>query len=131
MRKFVAVVVLLTLAFAAGAEDKKEEKGKVDKAKLVGKWTFVKTDAEKGPPEGVTIKLEFVKDGKYTFSYTAKEKENKVEGTYTVEGDQLTTVMKRGDKESKNVRTIKELTDKKLVLVSKRGDKTETTEFKK
>jgi uncharacterized protein (TIGR03066 family) len=138
MRLFTAASVLLALAFAVGAaEDKKEEKdkkdkaSKIDKAKLVGTWTFVKSDSEKPIPEGLTLKIEFTKDGKFTFTASIKDKESKSDGTYTVDGDQLTTVTKRKDKDAKEVLTIKELTDKKLVVSGKKGDKTETMEFKK
>jgi len=132
MRKSaVAVVALLALAFAVQAEDKKEEKGKVDKAKLVGTWTFVKTDSEKAPPEGATITFEFTKDGKLNVAFKVMDSEFKVGGTYKVDGDKLEFALKMGNKENKETMTIKELTDKKLVWVSKKGDKTETTEFKK
>jgi uncharacterized protein (TIGR03066 family) len=132
MRLFTAAVVLLALAFAAQADEKKEEKkGKIDKAKLVGTWTFVKSDSDKPIPEGLTLKIEFTKDGKFSFIANFKDKESKSDGTYTVDGDKLNTVMKRKDKESKDVLTIKELTDKKLVVSKKEGDKTETMEFKK
>jgi uncharacterized protein (TIGR03066 family) len=107
-------------------------KGKIDKDKLVGTWTFVKTSAEKGPPEGVEIKVTFTKDGKVSSTVNLKDETRKQEGTYSVKGNQLTTVMKGpGDKEQKETLTIKELTGKKLVIEEKRGGKAVTSEWKK
>jgi uncharacterized protein (TIGR03066 family) len=134
MRLFsAAFAVLLALAFAAQAEDKKEEKkGKIDKAKLVGTWTFVKTDALDAPPKGSTLKVEFTKDGKMNVTLTFNDRDHKMSGTYKVDGDKLTTTLKGPKtKEKTETSTIKELTDKKLVLLDKKGDKTETTEFEK
>jgi uncharacterized protein (TIGR03066 family) len=55
---------------------------------------------------------------------------HKVTGTWSLKGDQLTTVLTIGDDEDKHTVTIKELTDKKLVTVEKKGGET-VTEFKK
>jgi uncharacterized protein (TIGR03066 family) len=78
------------------------------------------------------IKVTFVKDGKMNIAMTFMGKTNKLEGTWTLKGDQLTTVQKGpGGKEKKETMTIKELTDKKFVTAEKEGDKTVSTEFKK
>jgi uncharacterized protein (TIGR03066 family) len=116
-------------------------KGKIDvvlvdlvmKDKLVGTWTFVKaTPKEEAPPEGAEVKVTFTKDGKMTMMMKVKDKTDKQEGSYTVKGDQLATVMKGpGGTERKETLTIKELTDKKLVIDATRGGKTATTEWKK
>jgi uncharacterized protein (TIGR03066 family) len=126
----VALAGWLLLAVASVGVAQKESK--IDKAKLVGTWTFVKTDAKDGPPPGSVVKLEFTKDGKVNLSFTLKDKTQKASGTYTVKGDELTTVLKEpGDREKTDKVTIKELTDKKLVTVHKVAGKTETSEFKK
>jgi len=110
-----------------------KEKAKIDKTKLIGTWTFVKSsDPKAAPPEGATAKVEFTKDGKVNMSFTVKDKTFKTSGTYTLKGDQLSVTMKGKDgKEKTETDTIKELTAKKLVMVEKKGDKTITTEFKK
>jgi uncharacterized protein (TIGR03066 family) len=143
-----AVAVLLALAFAAGADDKKDKKDdkkevkkddkkdkakatKIEKDKLIGVWTYVKTDAKDAPPEG-SVKVEFTKDGKLTVTSTVKDKDVKLSGAYKLDGDKLTITLKGPkDKEKTETSTITELTDKKLVIADKKGDKTETTELKK
>lgn len=122
----------LLLVSAASGQADKDKKTKIDKAKLVGTWTFVKTDSEKAPPPETVIKVEFTKDGKITLTQTVKDKTATVKGTYSVAGDQLTTLLKYdGEKDVKEVMTIKELTDKKFVTTEKKDGKLETTEFKK
>jgi uncharacterized protein (TIGR03066 family) len=109
-----------------------EGKAKIDKNKLVGTWTFVKTDDPKPPPSDAVIKVTFTKDGKISILFKVKDMEHKQSGTWSVKGDQLTTVLKGpGDKEEKDTVTIAELTDKKLVTKEKKKGKTITTEFKK
>jgi uncharacterized protein (TIGR03066 family) len=127
-----AVAVLLALAFAAGADDKKDKASKIDKSKLVGTWKFVKTDAEDAPPKGSKLQVEFTRDGKMTMTLTFLERDHKSTGTYKVDGDKITRTLK-GPKtrERTETATIKELTDKKLVILEKKGDKTATTEFEK
>jgi uncharacterized protein (TIGR03066 family) len=126
----VALVGCLLLAVASVAL---AGKGKIDKDKLVGTWTFAKaTPKEEAPPEGAEVKVTFTKDGKMTMTMTHEGKTRKQEGSYTVKGDQLATVLKGpGGKDRKETLTIKELTDKKLVIDATRGGKTATTEWKK
>jgi uncharacterized protein (TIGR03066 family) len=127
----VALVGCLLLAASSVALAGKE-KGKIDKAKLVGTWTLVKTTSKFAPPEGAVVKVTFTKDGKITMSMKAGDKAEKREGTYTVKGDQLLAAWKGpGDKETKETMTIKELTARKFVTDEKEGDRTVTTEFKK
>jgi uncharacterized protein (TIGR03066 family) len=127
LRAALAGCLLLAVGTAGLAQ-----KGKVDKAKLVGTWTFVKTTSKDAPPPGAALKVEFTKDGKVNATFTFKGKTNKATGTYTLKGDQLTTVMKGpGGKKKEETVTIKELTDKRLVTAEKEGGKTVTTEFKK
>lgn len=121
--------VLLSTASFALAQDKKD---KIDSAKLVGTWTFVKTTSKDGPPEDSTTKVEFTKDGKVNVVITYMKKDFKQSGSYKVEGNKLTTVMKDDKgKDKTEVAVIKELTDKKLVTEEKEGGKTVSTEFKK
>jgi len=128
----LALVGCLLLAAAnVGLAQKKEKK--IDKAKLVGTWTFVKSsDPKAAPPPGSEAKVEFTKDGKVNMSIKIMDKTLKMSGTYKLKGDQLSVTMKNPKGEEKTeTDTIKELTDKKLVMSEKKGDKTITTEFKK
>jgi len=133
------VCILLTGALFAlsaglsGAAQGKAEKAKIDKAKLVGTWAFVKTDSKDAPPPGATLTLEFTRDGKYHLTSGFKGKSFKASGTYSVTGDQLTTNLKGpGGKEKTETVTITELTDKKMVTTEKTKDGVvETTEFKR
>jgi uncharacterized protein (TIGR03066 family) len=126
-----ALVGCLLLAVASVGLAQKG-KSKIDKSKLVGKWTFVKTDSIKPPPKGAEMTVEFTKDGKVTMTFKLEDKTNSAGGTYSVKGDQLTTILKLGGgQERKETVTIKELTDKKFVTTEKEGDKTVTSEFKK
>jgi uncharacterized protein (TIGR03066 family) len=105
---------------------------KIDKDKLISTWTFVKTDDPKPPPPGTVIKIEFTKDGKVNMSTTFKKKTTKMTGTYTLNGDRVTTVFKGpGGKEEKDNATIVELTDRRLVVTTKSGGRTEKSEYKK
>src|SRR5436190_23108614 len=113
LRAALAGCLLLAVGSAGLAQ-----KGKIDKAKLVGTWAFVKTTAKRAPPPGATLQLEFTKDGKVNVTYTVKGKTSKGTGTYTLKGDQLTTAMvvpekedgKTVSKERKETVTITELT---------------------
>jgi hypothetical protein len=72
--------------------------------------------------------------GKITTSMTFKEPQEEQQGTYTVNGDQLILGSKGpGDEERKTTMTIKELTDKKLVLefVTAEDGKTATMELRR
>jgi uncharacterized protein (TIGR03066 family) len=126
LRLGLVVGLLLTVVSVGLAE---KEKAKIDKAKLIGTWTFVKTDAKEAPPG--TLKIEFTKDGKVNINHKVEDKTHKIVGTWSLKEDQLTTVLKIGKKDVKETITIKELTAKKLVTVEKKDDKVETTEFKK
>src|SRR5262249_26020589 len=92
------------------AEDKEAKK---DNAKLlVGTWEVTKS-FDKGPAVGATV--EFTKDGKVKVKAKVEDKDVYREGTYKVDGDKLTLVLKRDDKESKTIISIKKLSDKELV----------------
>ena len=89
----------------AWAEDTKVEK--IDTAKLVGRWDAQNTK------NGLVI--EFTKDGKTKSVFMSSPgKQIQVEGTYTVEGNKLITVVKSGDQEAKETLTVSKLTDTEL-----------------
>ena len=96
----------------AWAEDTKVEK--IDTAKLVGRWDAQNTK------NGLVI--EFTKDGKTKSVFMSSPgKQIQVEGTYTVEGNKLITVVKSGDQEAKETLTVTKLTDTELVGTTERG----------
>ena len=68
------LALLAGLALVIGVASAREEKPKIDKAKLIGTWTFVKTDSKKAPPEGADIKVRFTKDGKLNVIMKLDEK---------------------------------------------------------
>src|SRR5262249_24999686 len=125
-------VACCCLAVTVTAVSAQAEKGKIDKNKLPGTWTFVKTTSKDAPPPGTTMTIEFAKDGKMTIAVGYKGKSQKSSGTYSVKGDQLMTVQKGPDgKEKVDTVTITMLTDKKFVTREKEDGKMITTEFKK
>ena len=73
-----------------GSATGEEKKAKIDAAKLIGTWKLVKTDTQKALPNGVELKMEFMKDGKMNVTSRMNRKIEKASGTYSVNGDQLT-----------------------------------------
>jgi uncharacterized protein (TIGR03066 family) len=127
-----AVLAGCLLLAVAGAGLAQAKKATIDATKLVGVWTFVKTGSPMPPPPGSEIKVEYTKDGKLNLTMKLKDKTFKQSGTYKLDGDQLSvTLPKPGGGTATETDTIKELTDKKMVLLEKKGDKTYPTEFKK
>jgi uncharacterized protein (TIGR03066 family) len=113
LRLLVAGVLTCVLAIGARAE------GQADNAKLlVGTWEAVKS-FENGPPVGAVVA--FAKDGKIKDIVKVDGKEVVYEGTYKVDGDTLTVLMKKGDKEEKTVNTIKKINDADLILAIQEG----------
>jgi uncharacterized protein (TIGR03066 family) len=112
--RLLVVAGLILGVTAARADDKKDDK-KAYKDKIVGTWVLKKDENPKSPPPGSI--LEFTKDGKMKFTAKIQDKEIKLEGTYSVDGDKLTTTMKTPDgKEMSDTDTITKLTDKELVV---------------
>ena len=116
-RVLIALSAATTLVALCGGLAAADEK-KIDKAKIVGKWRVTK-----GGTGDAT--LEFTKDGKALVVAKQNGKEFKPEGTYKIEGDKLTVIMKLGDQESTGTNIIETLTDEKLVLVDEK-DKSRT-----
>jgi uncharacterized protein (TIGR03066 family) len=120
--------VVLALSACSGDSTKKDKDGKgkdgknggskSNAAKIVGTW-------EPADPKGAGMTLEFTSDGKLKMDAGPI----KIEGTYKVDGDKLTTTMKaEGGKEKTETGKIKELTDTKLVTEDPKG---KTDEFKR
>jgi len=103
------------------AQAKKDDKAS-NKEKILGSWEVTKSGS--GIPPGSIF--EFTKDGKLKITVKADGKEVTVEGTYSVEGDTITSAGPKGEKADKN--KIKKLTATELVTEDEKG---KVDEFKK
>ncbi len=109
-----ALRIVAAAALAAGlvgflrAEGQKAD----NKTLIVGFWELTKAD-KGGPPLG-TI-MEFTKDGKVKMTGKANGKDFVANGTYVVEGNKFTGILKTPDREEKGTVTIKKLTDQEFV----------------
>ena len=108
------LAVVMAVAAGAAAPEKKDEK-KFDSGKLLGKWE------PKDLPAGIKVTVEFAKDGKLLLIYDERGKAQKSEGTYKLDGDKLSVVLKKGDKDEKETMTVKKLTDTELVTTDEKG----------
>jgi len=106
---------MVGLALNAGlaAEDKKAEA--IDVKKLVGKWEPMEKK------DDIKMVIEFRKDGTMMVTITEKGKDTKLDGTYKVEGNKLTTTVKAADMERMRTRTVSKLTDAELVSTDETG----------
>jgi uncharacterized protein (TIGR03066 family) len=118
--KTIATLILSVTAIILAFNVAKAEDKTIDKAKLVGKWKVVTID---GNAPQVNLTYEYTKDGKFTLAYEKDGKTGKGEGTYSVDGDKLNSVIIRGDKENKITDTITSLTDKDLTITKSDGKK--------
>ncbi len=114
MRTLVGCVVILALAVTATGQDKK-----IDGKLLIGKW------APKEDKKGLSMTLEFLKDGKLALAVDFMGKTEKIDGTYKLDGDKLEVVIKFGGDEKKDTLTIKKLTETELETTDSKG-KTDT-----
>ena len=113
MRTLCAIVLgaaALGLTGFAAADDKDDYA-----KKIVGKWEITKSQGD----EPVGALVEFTKDGKFTVAAKLNGKELKLDGTYKVEKDKLTTELSVAGKTEKDVDTIKKLTDEDMELENK------------
>jgi uncharacterized protein (TIGR03066 family) len=114
---------LFTLSLAAVADEKKDD-SKSDEKLLVGKWKLVKISPGE-LPDGVKILLDVQKDGKFTIVMTAGDQKDENIATWKLDKKKLSMEFTEGSRKgNKQTDTIKELTEKKLVLV----DESELTE---
>jgi uncharacterized protein (TIGR03066 family) len=113
MRAILGCLVVLALNAGLLAEDKKAEA--IDAKKLVGKWE------PKEKKEDIQMVIEFAKDGKMTVTIIEKGKDTKLDGTYAIEGNKLTTKVKAEDRERTRTRTVSKLTDTELVSTDETG----------
>lgn len=119
MKALSAFGLAVLLGVACGARAADDDNAK----KIVGTWVVEKAEEI---PAGATV--EFTKDGKVVVTAKVNDKEFKLEGTYKVEKDKLTTKMTFNGKTIEDTDTITKLTDEALELTDK--DK-KTATFKK
>jgi uncharacterized protein (TIGR03066 family) len=114
------VVCVLTPGTWAADDNEKPDNAKL----LVGKWEVTRGDKEL--PVGSVV--EFSKDGK--MKITIKEKDN-IDAVYKVEGDKIQFTLKTGDtEEKKDPLTIKKISEKELVVETKKGQSYEFKQVK-
>jgi len=126
MKALATSMIALALVGLAGSLAQADEK--IDKAKLIGTWKIVKADdADKGAT------FQFTKDGKVIVAQVDEDTGKKFakEGTYALDGDKLTVVIKQGANDDKKVTfTITTLSADKLVLDNKDGKTMELEKVK-
>jgi uncharacterized protein (TIGR03066 family) len=115
-RLLVAALVVASLGLAVQAQEKKADL----KKQLVGKWEAIEVD-EGTLPKGAVV--EFGADGKMKVTGKQGDTERKHEGTYTVEGDSFTIMLKDGEREIKQKILVKKITDTELATESPEGKK--------
>jgi uncharacterized protein (TIGR03066 family) len=103
MRTVVSCVLAALVVGLAGADDKKVEK--IDESRLIGKWE---------PKERKGRAVEFLKGGKLTVMIPGSAGDVKLEGTYTIDGNKLVTVLKAASAEVKKTITVTKLTDTEM-----------------
>jgi len=113
MRFLTGLALAAALAAPAGADDRKD--APLDAAKLLGKWE----PAE--PAKDARTVLEFDKGGKAALTVRFENSTARLEGTYTLDGDRLTVVLKAGPKEERTAFTVRKLTDAVLEYEDARG----------
>jgi len=113
---FAAVLVL---SLPSAADDKKEDP-KSDEKLIVGKWKLVKISTG-DLPEGVEIVLDVKKDNKFTITVTGGGEKDVNEATWKLEDKKFSMEFTEGNRKgNKQTDTVKELTEKKLVLVDEK-----------
>jgi uncharacterized protein (TIGR03066 family) len=134
LQRSIALLLSFTITFvaSAAAQEKKADEKKGDaredgrSEKLVGSWEM--QDADLAKIDGKAT-FEFTRDGKAKMSIEiGKQKPILIEGTYKMDGEKLTLVAKKGEKDASEIVTIKTASATELVLVDK--DKKEV-KFKK
>lgn len=96
-----------------------------NKDKIVGVWEITKGGGD--VPKDAAF--EFTKDGKLIMTATVQGRKINIEGSYSVDGNQLKTVQTApGGKKIEETDTIEKLTDTEMVLKDNKG---KVVEFKK
>jgi uncharacterized protein (TIGR03066 family) len=108
-RFFMATLVVLSLTLVGTAGSDKAKK-------LLGVWEVVKSESA---PPGATV--EFTADSKLKLRAKVDGKELKIDGTYELKGDDIISTLTFAGQTKKETNTIKNLTDKKLVIEDDKG----------
>jgi uncharacterized protein (TIGR03066 family) len=108
LRMVVAAFVATGISSAVTAADKDD-----NKKLIVGKWEVSKADDGTVP---VGASVEFAKDGKFKMMAKKDGQDENREGTYSVDADALTLVMKRDDGDRTVKITIKKLSASELAV---------------
>ena|SRR5579871_5523623 len=120
LRLLMVGVMAVPLIAATQAEKKEEKK---DTAKLLsGTWEVVKGERSTLP---VGSLMEFAKEGKLKLSVKDGDKETQLEGTYKVDGNEVTITIRLGEQEKKLVLTIKKISEDDLRFEDKDGKSAE------
>jgi uncharacterized protein (TIGR03066 family) len=114
MRALLCCAAILALGFGVWAEDKKTEK--LDPQKLLGKWSL------KGLDKGESVVLEFAKDGKVALIAEKGGEKERLEGSYTLDGNKLMVALRVEGKDQKQTVTLSKLTDAELVGTNEKGE---------
>ena len=112
--RIVFATLLLTFAFHAGADDKKDEK--IDAKLLIGKWEPKDKKLLK-----YTVVIEYTKDGRHIHTVTGDGPERKTEFTHKVDGNKMTVTYTKEAFQTVFSRTITKLTDTELVTTEQDG----------
>jgi uncharacterized protein (TIGR03066 family) len=110
MRAVLVGVTAAVMVAALGGAAEGRQPEKIDAKLLIGKWQ----------PKEVRVKgeefvVEFMKAGKLAFVGKDGDKEIKIEGTYTLEGNKLSFKMSFGGMDRFEIRTVHSLTKTEFV----------------
>jgi uncharacterized protein (TIGR03066 family) len=115
IRAATLVGFLFALSTAVAADEKKVDP-KSDQQLLVGTWKLVKT-SQGDLPEGVEVLFEPQKDGKFKLTMSQGGEKDVNAGTWKLDMKKLALEFTEGSRKgAKQTDTVKELTEKKLVL---------------
>ena len=113
LRMAFAALVMTGFAASVQAEDKSDLK-----KQLVGKWEAVKAD-EGTLPKGTVV--EFTADGKMKVIAKKGDKDETIEGTFTVEAHAFTYKLSFDKKEISQKITVKKISDTELDTANPEG----------
>lgn len=114
LRCGISLIVLLAALISTSAMQ-----DKIDGKLLLGKWE------PETKPQGAKLVIEFAKEGKLTVDAEFGGQKINMDGSYKLEGDQLTITMKQQGKEETTKMTVTKLNDKEMVTKDDK-DKVET-----
>ncbi len=115
MRWVCTALVLVVLSVGSRAADKTADNMKL----LIGKWEAVKVEEGSHITKGALV--EFTADGTFSLSFKKDGNDISFSGTYTIDGDTVTTIVKLNGKEKAGKATIKKLTQTQYDLVDEAG----------